>query len=624
MVKNSTLEHKLATLPENPGVYLMRDAARTVIYVGKAKVLKNRVKSYFAGDGHDLHFRTQTMVSKVIDFDVIITATNEAALKLEATLIKRYKPKYNVLLKDDKSSPYIKITVKDDFPKISVFRGSLDYSDGSRYFGPFQNVSQMWDLVRLIRRVFKLREEKRASQKRKSGCVWSGKRMLDRPCLNYDIRQCSGPCAGKISDTEYKKLVDEVILLLEGKTGKLLKYLTFEMEKDSADMNFESAAAYRDRILTLKNTFGDGEIVAKPNEDLDVVALFAANDEAVISVGMVRSGKFVDMLHTLLDSISGLSDDEILSAFLEQYYPLVGSPPPTILLEKEVDTTLLADLLSEHIGKKVHFITPKRRGSKLEIIENVKTNAENYLRVMQLRRDEAEKKSNETLRDLAKILNLPSPPQRIECYDISTWYGNDSVGSMVVFEGTEPAKKEYSRFKIAYNTGAPDDYAMMREMLTRRLHAATTKLQRFSTLPDLMVIDGGKGQLNIAIEVLKELEMSVPVISLAKEFEEIFVPGSEIPIRLPQNSRPLHLLQSVRDEAHRFALSYQKKLRDKMVRESILDEIEGVGKKRKALLLRKFGSISKIAQSTPETLAELDGISLELAKNILEALREKQ
>ena len=602
---------------------MMRDVTRTVIYVGKAKVIKNRVKSYFTGNKNDMHLRTKTMVSQVHDFDIIITSSEEAALKLEATLIKRYKPKYNIMLKDDKSNPYIKITAIDDFPKISVFRGFIDNSDGSRYFGPFQNVSQMWDLVRLIRRIFKLREEKKANQKRKAGCSWNGLKQNDRPCLNYDIRQCCGPCAGKISKDEYRGLIDEVILLLEGRTYRLINELTGQMEMFSESLRFEKAAACRDRIYTLKSTFGDGEIVALREIDFDAVALYAANDEAVVTIGTVRSGKIVGMEHTLLGGISGLGDGEILSAFVQQYYPLVGSPPKDILLQTSADTDLLEDLLSSNINKKVKFTVPKKRGYKLNLIEMVRNNAEIHLNVLQSKRDEVEQKAINTLTELSTILNLSVTPKRIECYDISTWYGDDSVGSMVVFKGITPSKADYRRFKISYNTGAPDDYAMMREMLNRRLQAAAAEVKKFSELPDLMVIDGGKGQLGIAIEVLNELKIVVPVIALAKEFEEIFVPGQELGIILPENSRSLHLLQSLRDEAHRFALSYQKKLRDKRVRESVLDDVSGIGDKRKRMLLLKFGSVHRISQCTKEELSSVKGISIELAEKILSELKEK-
>lgn len=619
---NDTIQHKISQLPERPGVYLMRDAARTVIYVGKAKVLRNRVRSYF-GDIRDLHQRTQMMVSQVADFDIIVVDTEVEALALEAVLIKRHKPKYNVRLVDDKSYPYIKITTQDTFPKIMVVRGQQQLLDGARYFGPYPGVGGMWELVRLVRRVFKLRQETKNSFKQRAGCPWDETGApLKRPCLDYDIGLCTGPCAGMAAPEDYRAQVKEAITFLEGRTERLIDELTAEMERAAGELRFEAAARVRDRIMSLNQVQPDAKVVSTKRAALDVVAYYARADEACMTVSVVRDGKLIDQQHHLLDGVTGVGSDELLTAFLTQRYSQIGSPPKQVLIPHEIsEGELLERYLTERRGQRIRLLVP-RRGEKAELVVMTQENARLYLEQVQAKKGEEAQKAEEALRELASLLDLPEPPKRIECYDISTLMGEDSVGSMVVFLDGLPAKAEYRRFKIRHYTGNPDDYAMMKEMLERRLGAALLKSRKFSSLPDLMVIDGGKGQLGIAVQALNELNIHVPAIGLAKRYEEIFQPGQEHGTMLPRNARALHLLQRIRDEAHRFALRYHTTLRNRRVKESLLDEIPGIGPTRKQALLKHFGSVDKIRKASVDELAQVKGMSRPAAEKIAELLAE--
>jgi excinuclease ABC subunit C len=621
---NDIIQHKLSQLPERPGVYLMRDAGRAVIYVGKAKILRNRVRSYF-GDIRDLHPRTQLMVGQVADFDIIVVGSEKEALALEATLIKRHKPKYNVKLLDDKSYPYIKITTRDAFPKIAVVRGQAQTLDPARYFGPYPKVDAMWEMVRLVRRVFKLRQETRNTVKRRAGCPWDENgASMKRPCLDHDIGQCTGPCAGLVTREEYAAQVKQAVLFLEGKMDYLLDALTAEMEAAAADLRFETAARLRDKILSLRQMRQDARVVARRHEDMDVVAYHARADEACMTVATVRDGKLIDQQHHLLDGVTGVGEDELLTAFLTQRYAQVGSPPRVVAIPHAVtEQSLLGDWLSERRGRRVRLLVPTR-GPKAELVALTADNARLYLEQQQAKTSEEATKAREALAELADTLGLPEPPHRLECYDISTLQGEDSVGSMVVFEDGLPAKDQYRRFKIRYHTGAPDDYAMMREMLERRLGAALMKSRKFAALPDLMIIDGGKGQLAVACTAMDDLGLRTPVIGLAKRYEEIILPDRAHPLLLPRHARALHLLQCIRDEAHRFALKYHTTLRNRRVKESLLDELPGIGPARKTALLRHFGSVDKLRKATADEIAAVKGFSKAQAEKLLAMIREPE
>jgi excinuclease ABC subunit C len=615
---NDTIQHKLSQLPAQPGVYLMRDAARTVIYVGKAKVLRNRVRSYFQ-DIRDLHPRTQAMVSLVADFDLIVVATEKEALALEATLIKRHKPRYNVRLADDKSYPYIKITTGDTFPKIAVVRGQQNLLEKhARYFGPYPNVGPMWDVVRLVRRVFKLRQETKNSTKRRAGCPWDETgALLKRPCLDYDIGQCTGPCAGIVTPADYAAQVKEAILFLEGKMDHLLDALNAEMAQAAAEWRFETAARLRDKIASLQQVQADAKIVSTKREDMDVVAYHARADEACMTVAIVRGGKLVDQQHYLLDGVTSVGEDELLTAFLAQRYTQVGTPPRAVLLPHAIsEGAVLEEFLTERNGgRRVRLLVPQR-GTKAELVAMTAENARLYLEGLQAKADEEQRTAREALAELAEVLKLPAPPRRMECYDISTLQGQDSVGSMVVFTDGLPDKNQYRRFNIRHYTGAPDDYAMMHEVLERRLGAASMRSRTFAALPDLLIVDGGKGQLGVALKAMDALNIHVPVIGLAKRYEEVILPGRELGLLLPKHSRALHLLQRIRDEAHRFALKHHTQLRNKRVKESLLDHISGVGPAKKAALLKHLGSVEKIRKASVDEIAAVPGIPRGLAERI--------
>ncbi|MEI6519632.1 MAG: excinuclease ABC subunit UvrC [bacterium] len=620
---NDNIQHKLSQLPVVPGCYLMKDAGGAVIYVGKAKILRNRVRSYFATDISDLHPRTQMMAAQIVDLDIIAVATEEEALALEANLIKRYKPRYNVRLRDDKSYPFIKVTVKDKFPKISVVRGTAQLLDNARFFGPYPNVRAMWDVVKLVRRLFKLRLETRNSPNRRSGCPWHEEGALrKRPCIDYDIGQCSGPCANLINEEGYQAQVREALLFLDGRMLRLADDLTKDMEKASSEMKFELAARLRDKMLSLRNIHQDARVVSTKHEDMDLVASFSQSDEACITVSIVRDGRLIEQQHHFMDGVTGVSNSELISSFITQRYNGVGSPPRMLIIPQMIDDKdAMESWLSARRWARVRLIVP-HRGPKFDLLAMTAENAKLYLEREQNRKGEEARKAMEAVAELGKVLNLPDGPRRIECYDISTFGGDDSVGSMVTFINGMPEKSHYRRFKINYHTGQPDDFAMMKEMLERRLGGAVMKSPKFSELADLMVIDGGKGQLGIAVRAMQELQIAVPVIGLAKRYEEVFLPGHSDGMILPANSRALHLLQNIRDEAHRFGITYHTTLRNRRMKESALDYIPGIGAKRKTALLKKFGSVEKIKALTPEELAAAPGISLELAGEILRLLGE--
>ena len=401
----------------------------------------------------------------------------------------------------------------------------------------------------------------------------------------------------------------------------LIAELTAQMEQAAAGLRFEAAARLRDKLFSLQTVQQDAEIVSAKREDMDAIAYHARADEACMTVSIVRGGKLVDQRHYLLDGVTGVGEDELLTAFLTQHYAQVGSPPRLLLLPHRLsEQQLLADWLTERRGRRVRLLAPQR-GPKAEVVAMTANNARIYLEQTQAKASEEARKAQEALRELAEVLGLAEPPKRMECYDISTLQGEDSVGSMVVFTDGLPDKEQYRRFKIRHYTGAPDDYAMMREMLERRLGAALMKSSKFAALPDLMVIDGGKGQLGIACKAMEELNLRMPVIGLAKRYEEIFLPGNEHGIILPKHSRALHLVQCLRDEAHRFALKYHTTLRNKRVRESLLDEIPGIGPARKQALLKHFGSVEKIRKATPEELTQVPGLTRPLAERMAELLQ---
>lgn len=626
-----TIEEKLKLLPAQPGVYLMKNAAGEIIYVGKAVSLRNRVRQYFQSSrSHSPKVRA--MVSNIADFEYIVTDSEVEALILESNLIKRYTPWYNVRLKDDKHYPYLKVTLNEPFPRIVVVRKMKQ--DGCRYFGPYTDSHAMRDTLKFIRRVFPIRT---CNKDIKPG-------SCERPCLNYHINRCLGPCAGKVTEEEYRQVIDQVILFLEGKQDDLIVALEEKMKKAARELRFEAAARLRDQIDSMRKVVERQKIISSAQVDQDVIGIAAAADAACVQLFHVRKGKLIGREHFFLDVAPDEAPEEMLSSFVTQHYARATDIPKEILLPSAIpDTEVVEKWLTGLRGNRVYIRVPQR-GEKRSLVEMVQENAE---LVMKERRSEAERKKAEQwkgMEELQEYLGLPKLPRRIEGFDISNIQGTQAVGSMVVFVDGAACPSEYRRFKVR-TKDTPDDYAMMTEVVRRRFlrglkereeleqlseetqlspeEAAKMKEDaKFAELPDLLLIDGGKGQLGVARAVLRELGLEfIPTIGLAEQFEEIYMEGNPDPIILPRNSPALYLVQRIRDEAHRFAITYHRHLRDQRTTKSVLDEIPGIGPKRKKALIRTFGSVLGVKQATLEQLKAVPGITAELAERIHETLQ---
>jgi len=596
------LKEKVKNLPKEPGVYLMKDNLGKIIYVGKAKSLKNRVGSYFQSSKHQ-RFKTKVLVENIIDFDYIITDTEVEALILENNLIKKYHPKYNIQLKDDKTYPYIKVTLDEVYPRI--FKTRIVKSDGARYFGPYTDAKAVNDILELLHDMFKLRTCKRSLTEKKE----------KRACLNFHIKKCVAPCINEISVEEYNRLIEKSIMILEGKEGNLVKELESQMEKAAADLNFEAAAKLRDQIRAIDKVTQKQKIVSDKLINQDIIALAQADNDICVQLLIVRSGRLIGKE----DFIFKESDDlkETLTAFLQQYYDNAYYIPEEILLEIEIeDLELINQWLTERKGSKVELKVPKI-GEKKELVQMAYRNARYNLKEYRFKQKFQSLKASTGVVELQEYLGLEEMPYRIEGFDISHVQGTDTVASMVVFENGEPKKSDYRRFKIKHGQGN-NDFLSMSEVVTRRYSRLLEGGKKF---PDLILIDGGKGQLAAAVEILNNLgRPGEQIIGLAKREEEVFLPGQSEPIILPRNSQALYLIQRVRDEAHRFAVSYHRKLRSRRLTHSMIDEIPGVGPKRRESLLKYFGSLGKIKQATIEELSEVEGISDKTASQIREYL----
>lgn len=592
----SQLEEKLKTLPEKPGVYLMKDEKNKIIYVGKAKSLKPRVSSYFRTSKHD-SAKTRILVKKIVDLDYILTDTEAEALILENNLIKKYKPRYNISLKDDKSYPFIRIT-NEDFPRLFVTRNLV--KDGSRYYGPYTSVGALRETVDLLKRIFPYRTCGR-------GLFNQGK-----PCLNYHIKKCYAPCAGKISQEDYGELIKGIESFLKGQKNEVERALIKEMEEAARKLEFEKAARARDKLTAVRQIMEKQKIVSGREEDQDVIGIYSKGKKAAFQIFFIRngrvSGRDIFSINTPLED----EEDKILEDFLKTWYLNKQAFPREILLPFEVeDMDLLEEIFSREANHKVRLLVPQR-GKNRDLIKLVNENARNYMENIILKKEEREQIA---LEDLKEKLGLGQIPSRIECFDISNTQGSENVASMVVFKGGSPDKRSYRKFKIKSFTGA-DDYRAMEEAVGRRLDEALKENEKFLPLPDLLLIDGGKGQLGVVLKLLekKGLAGKIPLISLAERDEEIFIPGRIAPLRLDRRSPGLQLLQRVRDEAHRFALTYHRSLRTKRNLESILDDIPGIGEKRKKILMREFGSLYNIVEASQEDLYQIT----EIPKNVLE------
>ena len=616
------IKEKLKNLPDHPGVYIMKDDTGSVIYVGKAVSLRNRVRQYFQSSrNHSPKIRA--LVKQIRDFEYILTDSELEALILECNLIKKHRPKYNVMLKDDKSYPYIKITTEEEYPRVIVTR-RVKKSDG-KYFGPYTNVKAVRETVELLRKIFPIRScNRNVKQGVKEG----------RPCLYYHINQCLGPCQGNVDREEYGSMIKQVSKFLEGKHGDLLQELRLKMDEAANNLEFEKAARLRDRIAAVEQILERQKIVNTTTvEDMDVIAFAAGADNTVAQVFFIRISSLIGAQQLVIEDTQGTELNEIISSFIKQFYLMSQYIPKTILIQDDIeDADVIVKWLSDKRGNRVYLHVPKR-GEKKKLLEMAARNADEALQNISenIKREEARTKG--AVKELADYLGLNQLPDRIEAFDISNIQGTDSVASMVVFEEGKPKNRDYRRFKIKSVKG-PDDFASMAEVLERRFRRGLEERRelteqgksvddgKFSRIPDLVLIDGGKGQLNIAVEVIRGLGLNdITVISLAERFEEVYVEGQDEPVNIPKHSAALHLLQRIRDEAHRFALNYHRSLRKKSSLHSVLEEIPGIGEKRRKTLIKHFGTIEAIKNASLEELASVEGMNRRAAQKVLEYLK---
>lgn len=593
---NDAIKETLAVLPNAPGVYIMHDASGKVIYVGKAVILKNRVRSYFR-PASQVSPKVRAINAHVASIETIVTASEMEALILECNLIKKYRPRYNIDLKDDKTYPYLKITVGEAYPRMVLTRRVL--KDGARYYGPFADAGALRDTMKLIRTMFPLRHCRNLNAK--------------RPCLQYHLHRCLAPCTGKVPVSEYRQMVDAVLLLLDGKVTQLEKDLTAKMQQASDNLEFEAAARYRDSLLSLRK-LAEKQKATTESGDRDVVGLAMDDSGVCVQVFFIRSGKILGRDSFFLDQEIGEPDGEVLGDFLKQYYHENHRPPREILVSAELadsDRTLLGQWLSSLCEKPVNLLVPQR-GLKHDLVLMAVNNAKKNLEE-RLRRGHASGQTGlDAAEQLQKALGLAKPLERMDCFDISHNQGRETVASMVVFRDGVPSKKDYRRYKLRSTEGKPDDFKSMQEVVYRRY-------RDLEDLPSLIIIDGGKGQLSSACEVIRGLGITpeeVPVIGLAKREEEIFKEGAHTSILLDKMSPALHLIQHIRDEAHRFAITYHRKRLGKRNLVSVLDHLEGLGPKRRAALWKRFGSLDAMRQASVEDLAAVDTMNRTVAERV--------
>jgi excinuclease ABC subunit C len=600
----------LSALATAPGVYLMKDTGGRIIYVGKAINLRNRVRSYFQSQRHK-DPKTRELVSHITDFDVIRTDTATEALILENELIKKHQPKYNVMLKDSKTYPYIRIT-NEEWPRVISTR--LIVKDGSRYFGPYTSAGSAYKTINLLNRLFPYRK----CDKKITG--------HDDVCLYYHMHQCTAPCISAVDRPTYMKAIEGAALFLSGRGEEITRDLEEEMEQASEAWNFERAAEIRDRLNAVRHVLERQKIVSSQDTNADVIAVAqTAGGDAGVQVGFLRNGKIIGSEFFQMQAAVSDTPAEIQQSFLAQFYDEAAIIPPQLILQYPVpdaEATILIDWLKERRGGKVEFLVPQR-GDKRGLVAMVAKSAEENLEQSRLKFLSDEMKMTAAMTELADALDLPRLPRRIECYDNSNIQGTSPVASMVVFQDGKPAKKEYRRFNIKTVVGA-NDFASMQEIVGRRFRRAAEANEetegKWTILPDLVIIDGGKGQLNAAVEALQETGMSVPICGLAKENEELFLPGRPDPILLPRDSQALFLVQRIRDEAHRFAITFHRAKRSKAAFKSGLDDIAGVGPVKKKALIRQFGSVKAVKNATIEELTSVEGINASLAEQIKAAL----
>ncbi len=603
---NSLILEQLKQLPTASGVYLMKDTAGNIIYVGKAANLFKRVRSYFTS-GQKLSAKAQRMVSRVRDIDFFVTSSEQEALILELNLIKRHRPRYNVSLKDDKTFPYLKIDIDNDWPRVYVTR-RLEQK-GGRYFGPFASARSVRQTLKVLKEIFPFRS-----------CTRNITGSAPRPCLQHHIQHCLGPCIGAVSKDEYAEVIRQIVLFLEGKQEKVIRELEGRMEEAARALDFEKAALLRDRIRAVKQVIEGQRLATRVRGEQDVIAFVQDKGRAYAQVFFVRSGRLVGRESFILEGTRSEEPSQIMTSFVEQFYHSTPGVPPLLLLQHPLeDKAVIEGWLQRKRGAGVSIQVP-RRGSRKELVDIVAENARQGLEQLKIKRLAAPKVLKAALDEIKRELKLPRLPSRLEGYDISNIQGKLAVGSMVVFEQGSPRTSCYRRFRIKTVPGA-DDYAMLAEVLGRRFKRLSSAADDWAVLPDLILIDGGRGQLNAALSAIDKAGAGpVPIASLAKENEEIFIPRRAKPVVLPRSSPGLQLLERLRDEAHRFALGYHQKIRSRAGITSALDAVPGIGPKRRRALLKQFGSLAGIRRASPEELAAVENMNPNLAKKVKECL----
>ncbi|MFQ5596427.1 MAG: excinuclease ABC subunit UvrC [Nitrospiria bacterium] len=605
------LEEKLETLPTSPGVYLMKALRGEILYVGKAKVLASRVRSYFHA-GRDQSPKTAAMISRVADIDTIVTGSELEALILENNLIKQHRPKYNVTLRDDKNYPLLRLPIQEDFPRLEIVRRVKQ--DGARYFGPYVPGGGLREILGLVRRIFPI-----------PNCRIDIDGTLDRPCIEYEIKRCLAPCTGYQSKEDYREMIEQVVMFLEGKDKALIKTLKLQMRKKADRMDFESAARLRDQIVRVERALERQRITSATALNQDVIGLAQEDNMAEIHILFIRGGKMIGKKDFFFERLSDISDEALCTGFIQQFYHKDGLVPRELLVPRPLqDHAILETWLSDRRAGTVRLIVPQR-GKKKDLVRLANENAENGLAA----RLKVRAGGEAALFLLKEMLHLQHLPRRIEGYDISNIMGASAVGSMVVFEGGREKKSDYRHFKIKTIKGA-NDFGMMAEVLSRRFqhaHTSSGKDEKTGTRPDLILIDGGKGQLSAVQGVLKQLGIDgVDLIGLAKErgerYERVYLPNAAEPFELPVGDPATHLLVRVRNEAHRFAVTYHRKVRNKAMLATPLERIEGLGPVRRRALLKQFGSLKNIREAGLDALETTPKMNKKIARSVFDALRD--
>lgn len=596
---SENIRKALAVLPEKPGVYLMHDAEGKVIYVGKAVVLKNRVRSYFRNLASHTP-KVKAMVAKIAEIETIVTSSEVEALILECNLIKKYRPRYNISLKDDKTYPYLKVTVQEDFPRLLVTRRQS--RDGAKYYGPYADAGAMHATVKLLRSMFPLRTCRKMNP--------------DRPCLNYHIKRCLAPCAGRIGRSEYQQMIKSVCMVLDGRTTELERDLKRAMQEAAENYAFEEAARLRDQLQAVERLNETQKAVTNNGGDMDIIGFGKDMTGLCLQIFFVRKGKLMGRDNFFLED-AGDTSDEVITAFIKQYYNEATFVPHEIVvpyLPEAAEQQLIENWLAEKAQRKVVLLLPQR-GVKKQLLELANTNAVKLLEE-RLRKGNLSLTSDvQAAEELQHILGVEHSLARMDCFDISHTQGTETVASMVVFRNGSPSKKDYRKYKIVSAEGKPDDFKSMKEVVYRRY-------KDYEDLPSLVIIDGGKGQLSSALEVIRGLGLAeLPVVSLAEREEEIFIPHQSKSIVLDRDSAALKLIQRIRDEAHRFAITYHRKLRSKRNLVSVLDHVEGIGPKRRQELWKAFKTLDAMKAATVEELADVEGMNYAAAQTLYDFFR---